>query len=1010
MNPAMLLRRARIAWVACSLHAALVGPLHAAEEPATGASPAPASTVLVPLAPVGRTNDVSFHREILPLLRGNCLPCHNQTTTKGDLSLETPAAMRKGGETGPALVPGHAADSLLLKVATHAAKPRMPPKENKVKAVDLTPAELGLLALWIDRGAPDDAAEEAPIPWQSIAPEFASSFATAVTPDGEFAAVGRANQIHWYHLPTTSFRGRLEDPGVGVGTAQRDVVNALAFSPDGQWLAAGGFREVRLWERRPSQPSPWSEFDSVSTTAASPDGTWIVLGRSGQGLTVLRTRDAGVVTNLPASDPLPQLLAFTSDSHQLAGVDAVGRLRLWDLTHGTLLAEHALGGPAQALTFFDANRQIAVSLAATTRVARLQLTTNSPPALVAAGDLPASGPEITALVDGASFGKSLVLANAAGELRLWAGETNLVPAAFTVGAAVTTLSVTADPARLFIATAQKGSQLWDLVPAPALLREVAGDPGLVRAAARAEQRLTLARQDLEFQQAALPRAEEEAKKSLEALGKAHERFVAQAKALAEKETALAAQEKSRATTEKERDGFAATLKEAQQKLEAARRAADDAKRAAREATERDAALEELAKRAFAAGEAQSAASRAEAELGPKLKDAEARLTDLGKSLNDLKSQTDKARIQRDTGAADVQLAQRTLDRTQATALTTRALLRRAELALVEAEADAKTSTTTRDAAGRHGHRWAAITPAGNAWMTADDALRLMVWSAPAGVSQAVLPLPEEARVVAALGSDAILYLRQQRLYRWSTWPEWRLARILPAPGSDVRLTDRVYALAFSPDGRWLVSGGGEPARSSDLRLWNVADGSLVRDLGQPHSDVVFAAAFSPDGRVLATAGADRFVRLLDPLTGRVLRNLEGHTQHVLAVAWSADGRTLASGGAEGVVKLWNSATGERLRNVEGFGKEVVGLYPLGVAPEFLATSGSGQARVFRPDGSQVRTLPAGNAFLQTLAVTADGRTALAGDDRGIVRVWSVADGKSLAELPPPATSTSSAKR
>jgi hypothetical protein len=46
--------------------------------------------------------------------------------------------------------------------------------------------------------------------------------------------------------------------------------------------------------------------------------------------------------------------------------------------------------------------------------------------------------------------------------------------------------------------------------------------------------------------------------------------------------------------------------------------------------------------------------------------------------------------------------------------------------------------------------------------------------------------------------------------------------------------------------------------------------------------------------------------------------------------------------------------------------------------QFIAVSGSGQVRIFKENGEQVRTLPAGSAFLQALAITPDGRVAAAG--------------------------------
>ncbi len=201
----------------------------------------------------GRTEPVDFYREVVPVFQANCLPCHNKTTTKADLSLENPAEMLKGGESGPAIVAGKSAGSLLLKVATHAEKPRMPPKENKVNAVDLTPEELGLVALWIDQGAKASEKHDEVVAWQALPDTLNPIYAATITADGRYAACGRGNRIDVYRLPSGRHLGRLADPAAGASNApagaHRDIVNALAFSPDGSRLASGGFREVKLWRR-----------------------------------------------------------------------------------------------------------------------------------------------------------------------------------------------------------------------------------------------------------------------------------------------------------------------------------------------------------------------------------------------------------------------------------------------------------------------------------------------------------------------------------------------------------------------------------------------------------------------------------------------------------------------------------------------------------------------------------------------------------------------------------------
>ena len=98
------------------------------------------STLAVLLAPLPlAAATVEYEKQLLPLLKDNCLPCHNKTTTKGGLNMETVELMLKGGDNGPGLVRGDGAKSLLYQAAAGEWDSEMPPKNNKVSAVPIKP-------------------------------------------------------------------------------------------------------------------------------------------------------------------------------------------------------------------------------------------------------------------------------------------------------------------------------------------------------------------------------------------------------------------------------------------------------------------------------------------------------------------------------------------------------------------------------------------------------------------------------------------------------------------------------------------------------------------------------------------------------------------------------------------------------------------------------------------------------------------------------------------------------
>jgi WD40 repeat protein len=109
--------------------------------------------------------------------------------------------------------------------------------------------------------------------------------------------------------------------------------------------------------------------------------------------------------------------------------------------------------------------------------------------------------------------------------------------------------------------------------------------------------------------------------------------------------------------------------------------------------------------------------------------------------------------------------------------------------------------------------------------------------------------------------------------------------------------ESVQRLAFSPDGKTLASIGFEQT----VRLWNVDEGKLVRDV--PQESFPSSVVFSPDGSVLAL-GSSGELHLLS-LEGAQLAQLPtGSISSIDVLTFTPDGRTLISGGSDGVIRVW----------------------------------------------------------------------------------------------------------
>jgi WD40 repeat protein len=202
----------------------------------------------------------------------------------------------------------------------------------------------------------------------------------------------------------------------------------------------------------------------------------------------------------------------------------------------------------------------------------------------------------------------------------------------------------------------------------------------------------------------------------------------------------------------------------------------------------------------------------------------------------------------------------------------------------------------------------------------------------------------------------------------------------------------VVALAFSPEGRILASGGMD---NGIQLLWRTKRES--QRLFE-HQGPVTSVAFSPDGKLLASSGSDKTIRFWDAVAGKPVRTLQGHQALVISVVFSPNGRTLASGSHDNTVRLWDVATGQESRQVLHANGRVfsVAFSPDGKA--VAVASADMTVRLYEVATGRGMWQQAYPDWATAVAFSPDGKVIASGCRDKKIRLSDTATGKVLFEL------------
>jgi len=294
---------------------------------------------------------VSFSKQVAPIFQAKCVTCHSKTANMGGFVLSDFESLMKGGSHGKAIVPGKSKESRLQQMVEGTVQPRMP------MSGELEAHEIASIKLWIDQGAKLDqdvgqlqALHEPEIPKIKPAPVAQQIGAVAFSPDGTIVAAGGYGEVSFSLASTRKLLGKL--------TGITEAVRTVAFSRDGKYFAVGAGRpaqegEIKIWQTgesfwsKPAAQTIKAHRDCVYALAFSPDSKLLASTSYDHMIYLWDPATGKQVKPLKEHTDSVFDLAFSPDGKWLASGGADRTVKLWDVASGKRI--HTMGSSTEGV-------------------------------------------------------------------------------------------------------------------------------------------------------------------------------------------------------------------------------------------------------------------------------------------------------------------------------------------------------------------------------------------------------------------------------------------------------------------------------------------------------------------------------------------------------------------------------------------------------------------------------------------------------------------------------------
>jgi WD40 repeat protein len=265
-----------------------------------------------------------------------------------------------------------------------------------------------------------------------------------------------------------------------------------------------------------------------------------------------------------------------------------------------------------------------------------------------------------------------------------------------------------------------------------------------------------------------------------------------------------------------------------------------------------------------------------------------------------------------------------------------------------------------------------------------------------------LAFSPEGKILASGGASPFIYL-------WDTAKGKEIRHFYDKEGNALRLADYkdpVTSLAYSPDGRLLVSGHD----LGTIRWWDPKTGKEVRNFRPYYPSSVTGLAFSPDGRTLASGALyENMVCIWEVRTGKEHYPYPGGTPRTVSgLAFAPDGKTVTVRGFDGAIRQWDVAAGRLLKQWKG--PPAFGTFQA-YSSDYRMCAWEERGQVVIRDlvaQKEIRQFPSGALCGGEFAISPDGRLLAGilhtGQPTGpsrptAIHLWNLATGREQCRIP-----------